>query len=189
MNAISTRPDRSYPWYVRLIFWLQRRKYGRVLEPAKLWGCTPRVFLALTGLYRAIDRNSSPIEPALRSLVTVRVSQINWCAFCVDINSALALERSVDAAKLADLVVFETSAQYSDREKVALRFAETMTITGRQVDNAMMDQMKIHFADDQIIELAALVAFQNLSSKFNSALRVSPQGFCQNPSNVSATQS
>ncbi len=181
MPMISTSDDFRYPWYVRLVFWLQRRKYGAELEPARLWGRTPRVFLALTGLYRAIDRASSPIEPALRSLITVRISQINWCAFCVDLNSATALERSVDAAKLSELADFEHSPRYSAREKAALRYAETVTITGRHVDTTQMSELKAHFSDAAIIELTALIAFQNLSSKFNAALHVPAQGFCRMP--------
>ncbi|MGH8789632.1 MAG: carboxymuconolactone decarboxylase family protein [Cupriavidus necator] len=181
MSMISTPDDATYPWYVRLIFWLQRRKYGAELEPAKLWGRTPRVFVALTRLYRTIDRASSPIEPALRSLVTVRVSQINWCEFCVDLNSATALERSVDAAKLSELADFDHSPRYSAREKAALRYAEAVTITDRRVDAAQMGELKTHFSDDAIIELTALIAFQNLSSKFNAALHVPAQGFCRMP--------
>jgi AhpD family alkylhydroperoxidase len=181
MSMISTSDGLSYPWYVRLILWLQRRKYGAELEPARLWCRTPRVFLALTGLYRAIDRTSSPIEPALRSLVTVRVSQINWCEFCVDLNSATALERSVDAAKLLDLADFGLSQRFSAREKAALRYAEAVTITGRHVDTAQMRELQAHFNDDTIIELTALIAFQNLSSKFNAALHVPAQGFCRMP--------
>jgi AhpD family alkylhydroperoxidase len=181
MVMISTPVDFRYPWYVSLIFWLQRRKYGVELEPARLWGRTPSVFLGLAGLYRAIDRAGSPIDPALRSMVTVRVSQINWCEFCVDINSATALERSVDAAKLSELADFEHSPHYSAREKAALRYAETVTITGRRVDAAQMSELKAHFSDDAIIELTALIAFQNLSSKFNAALHVPAQGFCRIP--------
>lgn len=176
---ITTPPDTPYPWYVRLIFWLQRRKYGTTLEPAKLWGRTPAVFLGLTGLYRALDRERSPIEPALRSLITVRVSQINWCAFCVDINSATALERTVSAEKLADLPRFAQSPHYSPREKTALHYAETVTHTGRTVDEAQRAALHAHFSDDALIELTALIAFQNLSSKFNAALGVPAQGFCR----------
>jgi AhpD family alkylhydroperoxidase len=136
------------------------------------------VFAALALLYGALDRRSSPLEPALRSLVTVRVSQINWCAFCVDINSATLLKRGVDESKLAELAQFEASEHFSTREKAALAYAEAMTYTDQSTTPAHFAQLRAHFDDDAIVELTALIAFQNLSSKFNAALGVEPQGFC-----------
>ena len=182
MSHIATEQSQSYPWYVRLIFWLQRRRYGAELEPARLWGRSPRVFATLTLLYRALDRDSSPLPPALRSLLIVRVSQINWCEFCVDLNSATATERHVAPAKLAALPDYLGSPLYSDSEKAALSYAEAMTYSERPViaNLNLTAALKTHFSDDAIIELTALIAFQNLSSKFNAALGVEPQGFCQN---------
>jgi AhpD family alkylhydroperoxidase len=178
MPVIVTPREYRFPWYVRLLFWLQRRRYGEVLEPTRLWGRTPRVFLAEALLYGALDRRSSPIEPALRALVTVRVSQINWCAFCVDLNSATVLKRGVDQAKLAALADFEESALFSEREKAALAYAEAVTCTDQEPTSEHFTRLRRYFDDDAIIELTALIAFQNLSSKFNSALGVEAQGFC-----------
>lgn len=185
MTSASTSAPHRYPWYVRLIFAFQRRRYGAELESARLWGRIPRAFLALTLLYRALDRNSSPIEPALRSLLTVRVSQINWCEFCVDLNSAAALERHVPETKLDALKDFEHSPFFSDREKAALAYAETMTRSTGKADATLMAELKRHFDEDAIIELTALIAFQNLSSKFNATLGVPPQGFCRRETPVS----
>ncbi|MEO8443326.1 MAG: carboxymuconolactone decarboxylase family protein, partial [Betaproteobacteria bacterium] len=78
MSYIATPTRFRFTWYVRLLFWLQRRHYGRELEPARLWGRTPRAFLAMAAMYGALDRKASPLVPALRSLVMVRVSQVNW---------------------------------------------------------------------------------------------------------------
>lgn len=179
MPFVETPGSHRFPWYVRLFFWNQRRRYGAVLEPARLWGRTPKVFAALAVLYGALDRRASPLEPALRSLVTVRVSQINWCAFCVDINSATVLKRGVDEHKLAALADFEASQWFSDREKAALAYAEAITYSDRQTTAPDFARLRAHFDDDAIVELTALVAFQNLSSKFNAALGVEPQGFCR----------
>ena len=179
MTSASTSASQRYPWYVRLIFAFQRRRYGAELESARLWGRIPRAFLALTLLYRALDRNSSPVEPALRSLLTVRVSQINWCEFCVDLNSAAALERHVAENKLDALKDFAHSPLFSEREKAALAYAETMTRSSGKADETLIAKLKRHFDEDAVIELTALIAFQNLSSKFNAALGVPPQGFCR----------
>jgi len=167
-----------YPWYVRLILRLQQRKYGRALEPALLWGRLPRSFLALTLLYRSIDRDSSPLDAELRSLVQVRISQINWCTFCVDLNSAAALERHSTPEKLAALPQHASSPIFSDRERVALAYAEAVTDPARRVDDALFAQLRRHFPEQEIVELTALIAFQNMSSKFNAALGIPAQGFC-----------
>jgi len=169
------------PWYASLILSLQRRKYGRELEPARLWSRLPRAFVMLTLLYRARDRTSSPIDPGLRALVQVRVSQVNWCAFCVDLNGAAALERFVAPEKLAALGEFERSPSYVERERAALAYAEGMTDPARGVDDALFERLRANHTEQQILELTALIAFQNLSSKFNAALTVPAQGFCKLP--------
>ena len=178
MSYIETPSNYRYPWYVRLIFRLQRRKYGRELEPAQLWGRTPRAFLAMSAMYGALDRGSSPLVPALRSLVQVRVSQVNGCPFCVDINSASGLKRGVTPEQFAALAQFRDSPLFSETQKVALEYAEVMTDSRMHTDAALIARLRRWFADDAIIELTALIAFQNLSSKFNAALGVPAQGFC-----------
>jgi AhpD family alkylhydroperoxidase len=179
MPRIAAAPESARPWYVRLILAAQRRKYGAELEPACLWGRLPRAFLFLTLLYRSLDRAGSPLEPGLRALVQVRISQINWCDFCVDLNSAAALERSVTPEKLAALAHYESSPLYIEREKAALAFAEAATHPDRRVDDACYSRLRAQFDEQAIVELTALVAFQNLSSKFNAALAVPAQGFCE----------
>lgn len=109
MPLVTARPISEYPWYARLFFWKQRQTYGRVLDPGLLWARSPKVFVALALLYGALDRRSSPLSPALRSLVTVRVSQINHCAFCVDINSATLVKRGVSLKRLQLSVYGETA--------------------------------------------------------------------------------
>src|SRR4030067_630449 len=179
MSYIDTPPDHRLPWYGRLFLANQRRRYGRELEPARLWGRSPKVFAGLSVLYGSIDRKSSPIEPALRTLITVLVSQINWCVFCVDINSATGLKRGLTEAHLAALHEFEVSPLFDARIKAALAYAAA--VTKNKMDANLMVRLKKYFNDDAIIELTALIAFQNLSSKFNSALDVAAQGFCNTP--------
>ena len=124
MSFVDTQADFAYPWYIRLLFWRQRRRYGRELGPVRLWARMPAAFLAMSAMYRALDRKSSPIEPALRSLVQVRISQINDCTFCVDLNSFLGLGRGTAESKLRELADFEDSPVFSEREKAALAYAE-----------------------------------------------------------------
>ena len=176
---VPTKPIGRYPFYVRPFFWNQRRKYGQVLQAALLWGRSPKLFIGVAVLYGMIDRASSPIDPALRSLVTVRVSQVNHCPFCVDINSATLLKRGVSAEKVEALQAWRQSRLFDERDKAVLDYAEAMTRSDLSVDDAIVERLRTHFDDDGIVELTGLIAFQNMSSKFNSALGVPAQGFCR----------
>ena len=186
---VEPKPIRRYPWYVRPFFWNQRRKYGAVFDPALLWGRSPKVFTAVALLYGALDRLSSPIEPSLRSLLTVRVSQLNHCRFCIDINAATLLRRGAPLAKLEALEVWRASKLFTARERSALAYAEAMTEQASSVDDALVAQLRPHFDDDAIIEPTALIAFQNMSSKFNAALDIPPQGFCRTPAQANKNES
>jgi AhpD family alkylhydroperoxidase len=178
MSYVQTPADFPYACYLRLMFRLQRRRYGRELEPVRLWARMPAAFLAMSAMYRALDRKSSPIEPALRSLVQVRISQINGCDFCVDLNSFLGLGRGVAEDRLRALTQSEDSPLFSERDKVALAFAEAATRSDRRVNPQHILRLRKHFDDQAIVELAALIAYQNMSSKFNAALGVPAHGFC-----------
>lgn len=181
---VSAKPLGSYPLYLRPFFWNQRRKYGQVLQAALLWARSPKLFLGVAILYGMIDRRTSPIDPPLRSLVTVRVSQINDCPFCVDINSATLLKRGVSAEKVEELHVWRESLLYDDCERTVLEYTEAMTRSDQRVDDAMVERLHTYFNEDGIIELTGLIGFQNMSSKFNSALAIPSQGFCRLPGKV-----
>jgi AhpD family alkylhydroperoxidase len=178
---ISVKPLNKYPLWLRPFFWNQKRKYGAVLDPGLLWGRVPKIFGAVALLYGVLDRRSSPLGPVLRSLVTVRVSQINWCHFCIDINSATLAKRAGSMAKVEQLAEWKTCDIFTEKERLALEYAEAITYSDQQVTDELMQRLKVVFDDDIIIELTGLIAFQNLSSKFNSALDVPAQGFCSRP--------
>ena len=182
MSVIEPKSPSQYPLFIRLFFWKQKRTYGRILDPGLLWGRSPWVFAAVALLYGALDRRWSPLAPALRSLVTVRVSQINHCAFCVDINSATLAKRGVAMDKIEALGAWRDSSLFCPEERLALEYAEAMTITAPGVTDDLRQRLKRHWNDDTIVELTGLIAFQNLSSKFNAALDVPSQGFCSLPS-------
>ncbi len=181
MIRIQPKPINQYPWFIRLFFAKQKRTYGKILDPGLLWGRSKWVFSTLALLYGALDRKSSPLDPALRSMVTVRISQINHCAFCVDINAATLEKRGVSEEKILSLHGWREDDNFGPIERTALDYAEAMTYTDGEITETMSSELKNHFDDDAIVELTGLIAFQNMSSKFNAALDIPPQGFCHVP--------
>jgi uncharacterized peroxidase-related enzyme len=178
---VSVKSLDRYPWYLAPFFWNQKRKYGQVLMPGLLWGRVPKLFVAVAMLYGVLDRRASPLDAVLRSLVTVRVSQINGCRFCIDINSATLARRAGSQAKVDALEAWRDSDLFDVKERAALEYAEAMSDSAQRVTDAMVDRLRRIFDDDAIIELTGLIAFQNLSTKFNVALDVPAQGFCRLP--------
>lgn len=179
---VSAPGVEQLPWWQRLWFRRQIRRYGQAFVPALVWARVPALHAALSGFYAALERRASPLPPVLRSLVQVRVSQLNHCAFCIDLNAALAAERAGSVDKALSVERWRDDARFDACERAALAYAEAITITGTDVEAALIAQLRLHFDEPALIELTALVAFQNLSSKFNAALDIPSQGFCRAPS-------
>lgn len=180
MYVTDKTPDQMR-WYLRPFFWLQRRRYGAPLVPALVWARVPALYVSLAGFYAALDRRHSPLDPILRSLVQTRISQINHCAFCIDLNAAMAAERGGSMAQALAVGDWRGSELFSARERLALEYAEVVTQTGQRVSEDLIARLREHFDESALIELSALIAFQNLSSKFNAALDIPSQGLCRRP--------
>jgi alkylhydroperoxidase family enzyme len=83
--------------------------------------------------------------------------------------------------KLAEVTAWRDSTLFSEAERLALEYAERITYTDRKVDDALVDDLKKHYSEAQIVELTAAIAMENFRSKFNPALGIEAQGFCMVP--------
>jgi alkylhydroperoxidase family enzyme len=81
----------------------------------------------------------------------------------------------VSDEKIDALANYSISELYSDAERVALEFADSMTITGREVSDELFERLREFYDEDALVELTAIIAWENASSKFNRALRVPSQ--------------
>ena len=81
----------------------------------------------------------------------------------------------VSDEKILALEHYATSELYDEAERVALEYAESITITDREVSDELFGRLRQHYGEDAIVELTAIIAWENSSSKFNRALRVPSQ--------------
>lgn len=81
----------------------------------------------------------------------------------------------VPAEKLAALADHAASPLFDERERTALAYADAVTRTGEDVHDDLFARLRSHFDEDQIVELTAVIAWENASSKFNHALGVPSQ--------------
>ena len=84
-------------------------------------------------------------------------------------------ELGVPDEKIKALHDYANSPLYDEKERVALEYADSMTITGREVSDELFARLRSFFNEDEIVELTAIIAWENSSSKFNRALRVPSQ--------------
>ena len=84
---------------------------------------------------------------------------------------------------MAALADWRNSNLFSDEERVALAYAEAMTLTGEGISDELFAELKKYFDEAQIVELTAGIAMENMRSKFNPTLKIESQGFCLLPSN------
>ena len=77
--------------------------------------------------------------------------------------------------KLEALADFAASPLFDERERTALAYADIVTRTGEEVGDELFERLRRHFDEDQIVELTAVIAWENASSKFNHALGVPSQ--------------
>ena len=89
------------------------------------------------------------------------------------------MQAGLSEAKIDALNNYTTSEHFSAREKLALDYADRITLSDRDADDTQFAQLTEEFAKPQeIVELTAIVAFENFRSKFNHALLVESNGVC-----------
>lgn len=78
--------------------------------------------------------------------------------------------------KLLALADYATSPLFSALERLTLEYADSMTVTGREVSDELFARLRECYSDDALVELTEVIAWENASSKFNRALRIPSQG-------------
>jgi alkylhydroperoxidase family enzyme len=87
-------------------------------------------------------------------------------------------DNGISDEKLLAVNEYELSEHYDEREKLALRYADRITLSSQDVDQELFDRLAEHYAPEELVELTFTIAFENCLSKFHHALLVEPQGFC-----------
>lgn len=133
----------------------------------------PDAIKAIVGLENRIAK--SGLEKSLIELVRLRASQINGCAYCVDLHSSDAAKAGEDPRRLATLSVWRETPFFSDRERAALEWTESLTLVSEtHVPDAVWDTVKPQFTDEEIVDLSLLVSTINTWNRLAIAFRKLP---------------
>jgi len=129
---------------------------------------------ALQALYGlGIYLSKSPVEKSLLNLVYYRVSQINGCAYCLDMHSKDLRAAGETEQRLYVLDAWRKTSLYSERERAALAWAEAVTkITNGQVSDDVYEEAAGQFSEQELIDLTLAVTTINTYNRLNIAFAV-----------------
>ena len=133
----------------------------------------PAAKAALLTMAKTADE--SGLDKALIELVKLRVSQINNCAFCLQIHLNVSRRLGVPQEKLDLVAAWEEAGIFSERECAALAWAETLTrLADRSVPDAAYEAVRRHLGESELLLLSTAIATINAWNRLGAAFRFAP---------------
>jgi AhpD family alkylhydroperoxidase len=133
---------------------------------------SPEGYKAFAGIHQYLAKS---LDETLRNLVYLRVSQINGCAYCVDLHTRDALKAGEDARRLHNVITWREAPFFTPKERAALAWAEVLTLlpdTG--APDADYAEVRRHFDDKELADLTYAIASMNAFNRLGVGFRMSP---------------
>ena len=143
------------------------------LEYRQLHEHAPAIAQALRSL--AAAARESGLDPVLLELVKLRASEINGCAFCLNMHAADALKLGEKPERIFLLAAWRETPHFTDRERAALAWTEALTlVTKDHVPDAVYEEAKRHFSQKELANLTAAIVAINGWNRIMVAFRIPP---------------
>jgi AhpD family alkylhydroperoxidase len=134
---------------------------------------SPGIMHAMLGLERPIQK--AGLDRKLLDLARMRASQINGCAYCLDMHSKDARANGETEQRLYGLEAWRETPYYSERERAALEWTETLTLVSENhVPDAVYERVREQFTEDELAHLTLAVIAINGWNRLNIAARTVP---------------
>ncbi len=134
----------------------------------------PQGYEALLALQAYV--NQCGLEQPLMELVKIRASQLNGCAFCIDMHTRDALKHGISQQRMHLLNAWREAPLYSERERAALAWTEALTfITKGHAADEVYQQVRQQFSDKELADLSLAIATINAWNRLAIAMRTPPR--------------
>jgi AhpD family alkylhydroperoxidase len=144
------------------------------MKPRFNLAAAPEPYRGMAGVEQYIKK-SSGFEPRLIHMLKLRASQINGCAYCIDMHWKDAKAAGETDQRLYGLDAWEESPYYTDRERAALTWVEAVTnLHDGHVADSVYESVKAHFNDKELTDLTWLAATINAWNRLSIASRSEP---------------
>jgi alkylhydroperoxidase family enzyme len=189
-------PDRPAGLLGRYAARFSRKQFdGLVIDPVKASSHHPGVLLAHGAEETVVGKKWTKLDPGLRWLALMAVSQQIGCAWCTDYGYFDGVTNGMDPAKIRAVPTWRDSdvsggpALFDETERLVLEFAEAASQTPAVIGDMLAERLQRAFPPDELVELAGYIALENQRSRFNAALGLTSQGFsdrCEIPTDVAS---
>jgi AhpD family alkylhydroperoxidase len=148
-----------------------------IMKPRiNLMNVSPGIIQAMLGLEKQVSR--AGLDSKLLDLVRLRASQINGCAYCLDMHSKDARAAGETEQRLYGLNAWRETPYYSARERAALEWTEALTlVTEGHVPDDVYERVRQEFSEDELAHLSLAIVAINGWNRLNVAARTMPGGY------------
>jgi AhpD family alkylhydroperoxidase len=138
-----------------------------------LMNVNPGIFQAMLGLETQVSK--ARLDSKLLHLVRMRASQINGCAYCLDMHSKDARAEGETEQRLYGLDAWRETPYYSPRERAALEWTEALTLVAEtHVPDEVFERVREQFSEDELVHLSLAIVAINGWNRLNVAARTVP---------------
>lgn len=136
----------------------------------------PKAYQAMSGLESYVRHCG--LEPALLELVKMRASQLNGCAYCIDMHSKDARAHGETEQRLYALSAWRETPFFTGRERAALAWTEAVTFVGQtHVPDEVFNEARRHFTDEELVNLTMALVAINGWNRLSVAFRAVPGAY------------
>lgn len=177
-NRIGSVAWTGFRPLTRLVYWFSRRWFGAVPASVTVMAHHRGVLLGATAFEMGLVGGHA-VDDRIEALAVQKAAMEIGCPFCVDVGAAEASKLGITDEQLNDLAVFEESEAFSERERLALRYAVAASATPAQIPDELFVELADHFDEAALVELTAAIAWENYRGRFNHAFGLESQGFSE----------
>ncbi|MBW8383076.1 MAG: carboxymuconolactone decarboxylase family protein [Youngiibacter sp.] len=170
-------PPKKIPFYIRIGMYVTKKVTGMDLLVPKLLAWYPRSAIGSAALEGLMAKPEGDISERLLKLIRIQVSLIVTCPFCIDMNSFESDRHGITDEEIRSLQLMEDSHTFTEREKLALKYARLISATPVKLDDEFMGFVKAAFNEREILMIASTASQVNYWARLIKSLGVPPAGF------------
>lgn len=157
-------------------FQRMKEKRGKVTNIYKALAHKPEI-LKTIGPFVAAVQKPDEVDEKLKERIILRVSKLNSSDYCCHAHEQISEKMGFSREEIDEILSDPESAEISERQKVALRYAEALTLKPGDIPDEIFRDLRKYFNESQIVEITAIAALYNMINRFNEALKLDPEDY------------